>query len=211
MLVSGGLDSAALMRRLLAQGGRVVPLYLRCGLRWEPAELYWLKRFLRAVRSKQLAPLVTLHLPLRSLYGPHWSLTGRGIPGSQSADEAVYLPGRNVLLLTAAAVVCAERRIRRLAIGTLSGNPFGDASPAFFRRMSSCLSGALARPLQVVAPLRRLTKTQLIHAAAEAPLALTFSCLRPRGRRHCGGCNKCAERRRAFRNAGIADPTRYVH
>jgi 7-cyano-7-deazaguanine synthase len=195
----------------LAQGGRVVPLYLRCGLRWEPAELSWLRRFLRAVRSTSLAPLVVVDLPLRSLYGVHWSFTGRRIPGAYSADAAVYLPGRNVLLLTAAAVACAKQRISRLALGTLSGNPFGDASPAFFRRMSACLSEALARPIRITAPLRRLTVAQLARAAAEAPLALTFSCLRPRGRRHCGACNKCAERRRAFRQAGMVDPTEYAH
>ena len=198
------------MRRLLAHGGRVVPLYLRCGLRWEPAELSWLRRFLRAIRSASLAPLVVVDLPLRSLYGSNWSLTGRRIPGARSADAAVYLPGRNALLLTAAAIVCAQRRISRLAIGTLKGNPFGDASPAFFRRMSSGLSQALARPIRIIAPLRRLTKPQLIRSAAGLPLALTYSCLRPRGQAHCGRCNKCAERRRAFRRAGVADPTRYA-
>ena len=198
------------MRRLLFQGGRVIPFYLRCGLRWEPAELYWLRRLLRAPRSPRLDPLVVVDMPLRSLYGSHWSLTGGRIPGGRSADEAVYLPGRNALLLTAAAIVCAKRRIHRLAIGTLKGNPFGDASPAFFRRMSSCLSEALAHPIRIIAPLRRLTKTQLVLAAAGTPMALTYSCLRPRGTRHCGRCNKCAERRRAFRAAGIADPTQYL-
>jgi 7-cyano-7-deazaguanine synthase len=39
---------------------------------------------------------------------------------------------------------------------------------------------------------------------------LTFSCLAPQGRRHCGRCNKCAERKRAFRQAGIPDPTKYA-
>ena len=210
VLVSGGLDSAALMRRLLAQGGRVVPLYLRCGLRWEPAELSWLRRFLRAVRSPRLDSLVIVDMPLRSLYGSHWSLTGRRVPGRRSADAAVYLPGRNALLLTAAAIICTNRGINRLAIGTLKHNPFGDASPSFFRRMSSCLSEALAHPIRVIAPLRRLTKTQLVLAAAGTPMALTYSCLRPHGTRHCGRCNKCAERKRAFHAAGIADPTIYA-
>jgi 7-cyano-7-deazaguanine synthase len=208
-LISGGLDSAILAHRVLAGGGRVVPLYLRTGLIWEPTELYWVKRLLRALRSPRLAPLVVIDLPLRGLYGAHWSLTGRGIPGRRSADAAVYLPGRNALLLTAAGIACAGRRIRRIAIGTLAGNPFGDATPAFFRRLAACLSGALGHPVQIIAPLRRLSKAQLIRAAAGAPLGLTFSCLRPRGRRHCGACNKCAERRRAFRAAGIPDPTRY--
>ena len=43
------------------------------------------------------------------------------------------------------------------------------------------------------------------------PLGLTFSCIAPERGLHCGGCNKCAERQEAFRDAGMADPTRYVH
>jgi 7-cyano-7-deazaguanine synthase len=38
---------------------------------------------------------------------------------------------------------------------------------------------------------------------------LTFSCMRPVDGKHCGTCNKCAERRRAFASAGLSDPTEY--
>ena len=216
VLVSGGLDSAALLTRRLRAGDRVAPLYLRCGLLWEAAELHWLRRFLRSVRSPRLLPLQVLDVPLRSTYGApstslrgpsraqsrdgaHWSLTGRRVPGASSADEAVELPGRNALLLTHAAVLCARRGIATIAIGTLAGNPFGDATPRFFRDLAACLSRALGRRIRVLAPLRRMTKPALIRTTPGVPWALTFSCLRPRGRRHCGRCNKCAERRRAFR------------
>ena len=209
-LVSGGLDSAVLVRRLLKEGRAVLPLYLRCGLAWEAAELYWLRRLLHAVRSPRLDALQVVHAPLGSIYGAHWSLTGRGVPGERSADQAVYLPGRNVLLLTHAAIVFAQRGISTIALGLLRGNPFGDASPRFLRRMAGCLTQALERPIRVRSPLRRLTKSQLVRVAEELPLALTFSCLHPRGHQHCGRCNKCAERRRAFRLAGVADPTRYA-
>ena len=209
-LVSGGLDSAVLLRRLLARGAAVHPLYLRCGLFWEAAERYWLSRFIRAVHAPSLLPLDVIEMPLRSTYRAHWSLTGRRVPGAGSADRAVYLPGRNVLLLSHAAIRCAQRRFSTIALGTLKGNPFSDASPRFFRQFASCLAQALGRPIRVLAPLRRLTKREVIRAAAGLPLHLTFSCLSPRGRRHCGACNKCAERRRAFRAARVPDPTLYA-
>jgi len=41
------------------------------------------------------------------------------------------------------------------------------------------------------------------------PLKLTFSCISPVSGQHCGRCNKCAERRRAFADAGVPDPTDY--
>lgn len=210
VLVSGGLDSAVLVCRLLRQGGRVLPLYMRCGLRWETAELSWLRRFLRAVCSPTLAPLQVVEVPLRSTYGAHWSLTGRRMPGGRSDDRAVYLPGRNVLLLAHAAVVCAQRGVCRIALGLLGGNPFGDASPRFIAGLARCLTQALGQPIQVVTPLRHTAKPALIRAPAGAPLALTFSCLQPQGLRQCGRCNKCAERRRAFRAAQLPDPTPYA-
>jgi len=52
------------------------------------------------------------------------------------------------------------------------------------------------------------------------PLALTLSCMNPRLQEgsdgqvstieHCGTCSKCRERRDAFNEAGINDPTRYA-
>jgi len=210
LLLSGGLDSGILLSRLLARGARVFPLYLRCGLRWEAAELSWICRFLRAVRTPQLLPLHVISLPLDSVYGAHWSLTARRVPGAASDDRAVYLPGRNVLLLSAAAIVCAKRRISSIALGLLKGNPFGDASPIFLRQFERCLTSALGQPIHILTPLRSMRKAQVVRLARGLPLDLTFSCLQPLGLHHCGRCNKCAERQRAFRAAGLSDPTQYV-
>lgn len=202
VLMSGGIDSAVLLRQLLRSGWRAQPLYVRCGLRWEAAEMRWLRRYLRAVRSSRLLPLRVLEVPVRVLYEPHWSLTGRRVPSARSADAAVYLPGRNALLLSAAAIACARQGISTLALGTLGGNPFGDATPRFFARMAQALSLALNHPVRILAPLRRKPKAAWVRAARRLPLQLTFSCLNPRGHRPCGRCNKCAERSRALRQAG---------
>lgn len=209
-LLSGGLDSGVLLDRLLRAGARAVPVYLRCGLSWEDAELYWLRRFLRAVHRRSVAPLVTLELPLGGVYRPHWSVSGRNVPRADSPDAAVYLPGRNVLLVTGAAIFCARHRLSAVALGILRGNPFRDASKRFLTQLAACLSQALGHPIHILMPLAPFHKAQLIRAAEGVPLELTFSCLRPRGRRHCGRCNKCAERARAFRQAGVPDPTDYV-
>ena len=192
VLVSGGLDSAVLLHRVRASYQRVAPVYMRCGLRWETGEQYWLRRYLEAVRAPGLEPLRVVEMPLQSLYGAHWSLTGRGVPSARSADSAVYLPGRNVLLLSAAAILCAQQRLSTVALGILRGNPFGDASPEFLSQMARCLTSALRHPIRVAAPLRRLSKTDVLRLGHRLPLDLTFSCLQPRGRLHCGRCNKCA-------------------
>ena len=137
-------------------------------------------------------------------------MSGRGIPSAASPDAAVYLPGRNLLLIGAAAIYAVDQGASTIALGTLAGNPFGDATPAFFTSLARCVSQALSRSVRILTPLRRMTKAQLITAYPDLPYELTMSCLAPRGGRHCGRCNKCAERRRAFRQARVSDPTRYA-
>ena len=210
-LVSGGLDSYGLVHQLLHERRIVHPLYVRCGLVWEPAEAYWLRRWLSRIRHPDLRPLSALEVPIRSLYGSHWSLTGRGVPSASSADRAVYLPGRNVLLFGHAAIHAVQHRLSTLATGLLAGNPFGDATPRFLDRFAASLSDALGPPVRITAPLRRLTKAHVIRRTPPWLFGLTFSCIHPRGRRHCGRCNKCAERRSAFRRARVEDPTTYAN
>jgi len=195
-LVSGGLDSCALLAHLTTQYRRVYPLYIRQGFVWESAELRWLRRFLRAARLRH-APLTVLELPVGRLLERHWSLTGRNPPGARTADAAVYLPGRNLLLLSLAAVFCEQRRVPVIALGSLGHNPFGDATPRFFRDFGR-LTG-----VRVIAPFRRWDKARVVRRFQHLPLELSFSCLAPRRGRPCGRCNKCAERRRAVQAVGF--------
>jgi 7-cyano-7-deazaguanine synthase len=211
-LVSGGADSAVLSVELLGSFERVYPIYVRFGLRWEETELACLRSFLAEAGADRpgLMPLTVLDEPVGAVYGDHWSASGRhGVPGAETEDGAVYLPGRNVLLAAKAAVWCRVREVEALAFGTLGGNPFPDSTPGFFHDLVSVLNRAMDGRLAILRPFERLTKAEVLRRGAGLPLHLTFSCLDPVGRRHCGRCNKCAERRRAFRAAGLDDRTPY--
>jgi 7-cyano-7-deazaguanine synthase len=209
-LVSGGLDSAVMVALMVDQGVTVQPVYVRTGMMWEVVEYAWLERFLSAIATPRLRPVVPLAFPLADVYASHWSVGGPGVPGFEAPDEAVYLPGRNIILVAKTAVFCALNGINRIALGVLSANPFPDASDAFFAQMSDSLSRGLAHSIQIDRPLQRMKKTDVVGAGAHLPLALTFSCIRPRGETHCGDCNKCAERQRGFAEANVPDPTQYA-
>lgn len=210
VLASGGLDSAVLVHHLLGQGLRVQPFYIRSQLFWQQAEQAALERFLTAVTAPGLEPLVTLELPLDDLYAGHWSLTGRDVPAADTPDEAVYLPGRNALLIVKAALWCQLHGIGRLALAPLGNNPFDDASGEFFASLQAALGRMGLQPLEIVRPFGELSKRQVMELGRGLPLELTFSCISPREQLHCGVCNKCAERRSAFRSADFADLTRYA-
>ena len=174
------------------------------------AELPAAERFLRALASPQLAEMVILELPLKDLYGDHWSVTGRGIPDAVSPDDAVYLLGRNALLVIKAALWCRLHEIDRLALAVLRSNPFSDSTPAFFDDFESALSRATGGRVHIIRPFAGLDKREVMHLGREQPLELTFSCIAPAAGLHCGRCNKCAERSAAFRLIGADDPTEYA-
>jgi 7-cyano-7-deazaguanine synthase len=210
VLTSGGLDSAILCAQLLADFGRVVPIYVRSGLSWEDAEMASLERFLAAVKADGLASLVVLEEPIADVYGSHWSTGGEAVPGSESDDTAVYLPGRNILLTAKAAIWCQLANVDALALGVLASNPFPDSTAEFFDMLQGLLNRALGGKLRLVRPFDRLQKIDVLLRGKHLPLHLTFSCIEPRDGLHCGRCNKCAERKNAFQSAGIVDLTSYA-
>lgn len=211
VLVSSGLDSAVLLAHEATQYD-VRPVYVRSGLAWEGAELRMLSRLLMSPVYAGLGPLAVVDLPVADVYpADHWALTGTP-PAYDTPDEDVYLIGRNLTLLSKAGIVAARADARRIVLGPLAGNPFPDATPAFFAAMAEALSRGLAHALTIAAPFSTLHKDQVIELGARlgVPFELTLSCMNPVDERHCGRCSKCRERRDAFAEAAVEDPTPYA-
>ena len=209
VLASGGLDSCILLSHLLAQGRTVFPFYVRSGLVWQEEELRHLRRYLQRIDNPRLRELVSFDLPLRDLYGSHWSVSGEGVPGTSTPDDAVYLPGRNILLTIKPVLWCEQHGVGELALATLRSNPFADASDEFFAAYQAALDRGGAGRVRIVRPFAAFEKREVMHLGRSFPLEETFSCISPAGGLHCGRCNKCAERKAAFSRAEMRDLTVY--
>jgi 7-cyano-7-deazaguanine synthase len=219
VLLSGGLDSAVLLAEEAARGD-VQPIYVSVGLAWEGAERQTIARLLQSgVLGSSVQPLAALAVDMTDIYpSGHWAVEGRP-PGYHTPDKDVYLPGRNIVLLSKAGVYCATAHIGRLILGTLDHNPFPDATPVFRSAMASALSAGLEHALQIDAPYANVRKADVIRrgVALGLPLELTLSCMNPVPQgppalpRHCGLCSKCRERHDAFLEVGISDPTVYAN
>ena len=212
VLFSGGLDSAVLLA-MAAGRGPAQPIYVRAGLAWEAAELAIAGQLFRAgARRGRVLPLVTLGVDMRDVYpASHWAIRGEA-PGFDTPDEDVYIDGRNIVLLSKASVFMARAGITRVLMGTLAGNPFPDASRAFFDAMQSALSTGLGAPIEIEAPLSSMHKEDVIRRGVElgVPFEFTLSCMQPVGGLHCGRCSKCRERRDGFIGAEVVDRTPYA-
>ena len=212
VLFSGGLDSAVLLAKEQRDHSPAQPVHVRSGFAWEDEERYAIDRLLEHPAFTGVSPVRSLAVDLRDVYPPdHWAIAGTP-PAYDTPDEDVYLEGRNITLISKAAVLCARLRIHRLALGPLANNPFPDASQSFFDTMARAMSLGTGRDLAVVTPLTSLHKDDVIRLGAElgVPMELSMSCMNPGNHIHCGACSKCRERRDAFAAAGVPDRTAYA-
>ena len=210
ILVSGGLDSAILLADMVNHKfPKVWPVFVQCGLYWEKTELEYLKRFIHAIKAPNLAELIILDVPVGDLYKDHWSLTGINVPDEKSPDEAVFLPGRNVLLTAKALLWCNLNQVKSLSLAVLESNPFPDATDSFFLTMEQAINESVSGNVKLLRPYAGMHKTDVLKIGRNAPLEHTFSCIYPINGMHCGKCNKCAERKNGFSQASMKDPTSY--
>lgn len=104
-----------------------------------------------------------------------------------------------------------------VAFGAHSGDHaiYPDCRPEFFTLIEAAMKagneGHIVADFQLVAPFLQLTKADIVREGArlDVPFKLTWSCYEG-GELHCGACGTCVERREAFDEAGVADPTLYA-
>jgi len=210
VLLGGGVESTVIVSRLLADGNVVQPIRVNCGLIWDAAESRSVQRFYAALTCDKLLPLIEIDLPLGGFLVPHWAVTGIGIPQADDETARLEIPLRNLTLLAFAVQRLSHLPRITIATGTTADNSFRDGSRAYFDQCQTLLSLETGRPVTIITPFIKQTKTQVIREADPVALAMSFSCVNPNGDGHCGACIKCGRRRAAFVAASVPDPTAYA-
>lgn len=137
------------------------------------------------------------------------------IPDADYATEnmtATVVPFRNGIMLSIAAGIAESRGLKRVLIANHSGDHtiYPDCRPGFISAMSEATRRGTYPGIVVDAPFTNLTKAEIARqgSAAGADFSLTYSCYKG-GEHHCGKCATCRERRQAFVDAELPDPTVY--
>ncbi|TAH39344.1 MAG: 7-cyano-7-deazaguanine synthase QueC [Planctomycetota bacterium] len=209
VLLSGGLDSAAVAAWMAREGFQVVALTVDYGQRHR-AELEASRRVAVALR---VAEHVILPVDLRKVGGS--ALTAElpvpkaaGPLAPVAADIPVtYVPARNLLFLSLAAGLAEARGAQDIGIGVnaLDYSGYPDCRPEFLRAFEEAANlgtraGAEGRRFRVHAPLVDLRKVEILRLARElgVPVDLTLSCYDPGSAGNpCGRCDACRLRARA--------------
>jgi len=209
VLTSGGIVSLALLEYCADKFGSVVPIYIQSGFRCEEAELFWLKKLLRNRKTDNVESLEILSLPLRDAYQSHWSVTGVKVPSGKDRFKDTYLPGRDILLLSKAALFSAFQGASASAVG-FSKSHFSNGPTNVVRsQIGDLISRSLDTHVTIVAPFESKRREEILFDIRGLGFEYTFSCLNPKGYQHCGDCYKCHERKICFFKTGITDKTHY--
>jgi 7-cyano-7-deazaguanine synthase len=217
VLLSGGLDSAAVLAWMRREGYACHALSFRYGQRHgvELARAEELARALGAVEHK------TTEIDLRAFGGS--ALTADiAVPKDRAEGEIAhgvpitYVPARNTIFLAFALAFAETIGSSDLAIGVnaidYSGYP--DCRPEFiaaFERLANLATASATEEgarFKIHTPLQHLTKAGIVKLALElgVPVGRTLSCYDPLpDGTPCGHCDACQLRRKGFAEAGVAD------
>jgi len=216
VLLSGGMDSAAVVAMAQEQGFEVYALSVRYGQR-HTSEL---DAATRVAAALQVAGHKVVDVDLRSIGGS--ALTADiDVPEAGGAGIPVtYVPARNTIMLSLALGWAEVLGANDLFCGVnavdYSGYP--DCRPEFISAFEALANlatkaGVEGAGIRVHAPLQYLSKAQI---AAEGQrlgvdFGLTVSCYQAdQDGRACGQCDACQLRADGFTAAGMADPTQYA-
>jgi 7-cyano-7-deazaguanine synthase len=220
VLLSGGMDSATAAAVALDRGFEVYALSFRYGQR-HATELDAAKRVAERLGLRRH---VVLDIDLRAFGGS--ALTGdlevpKDTPLERigSGIPATYVPARNTIFLAFALGWAETLGAADIFIGAnaLDYSGYPDCRPEYieaFERMANLATraGVEGGHLRIHAPLISLSKAGIIRLGSGlgVEFALTWSCYDPTPEgTACGRCESCTLRRKGFREAGVADPTRY--
>jgi 7-cyano-7-deazaguanine synthase len=211
-IYSGGLDSTVLLYHLRSQGHMLRALGIDYGQRH--------RRELDAARAMaeplgieyRIVDLSSLR-PL--LAGSSQTSSDVAVPEGHYTEESMkrtVVPNRNMIMLSIAIGWAVSLRYDAVAYAAHGGDHtiYPDCRPAFVEAMNRVAGLCDWHAVRVISPFAEKTKTDLVRIGAEldVPFALTWSCYKG-GERHCGRCGTCVERREAFTQAGVYDPTDY--
>jgi 7-cyano-7-deazaguanine synthase len=137
------------------------------------------------------------------------------IPNGNYDEEnmkSTVVPFRNGIMLSIACGLAESRGLKRVLIANHGGDHaiYPDCRPEFIHAMDAAMRAGTYINVEIAAPYTNLTKADLVRRGAKLGIdyGQTYSCYRG-GEKHCGTCGTCTERREAFQEAGIADPTIY--
>lgn len=212
---SGGLDSTALLFHLLKQGYRVEAINFSYGSKHNAQERAAAQRIYEHCDLKDRVGLTLIDIDL-SCFRSALLAGGADIPEGHYAAENMkqtVVPFRNAIMLSYAVGLAESLEIDAVTLGAHAGDHtiYPDCRPEFLHHFNEAARLGTWAGVRIIAPYAHMTKGDVARIGeieCGAPLSMTWTCYKG-GKKHCGKCGACVERKEAFAFANIVDFTMY--
>ncbi len=208
VVLSGGPDSATVAYWANKQGYQLYPITFKYGQ--------------IAVKETESAQKIAATLgtstkiidlsALKNIFGDVTSLCNTAIPLTSEFTSPIIVPFRNGIFLSAAVAYAVSVGADKIFYGAQgSDEPFyPDCRREFYQAFEKAARLGTCQEISIQAPFSDMHKSDVIKKGKElrVPFELTWSCYLD-GDKHCGKCESCVNRKKAFQEAGITDPARY--
>jgi 7-cyano-7-deazaguanine synthase len=208
IVLSGGLDSATVAYWAQKQGYKIYPITFKYGQ--------------IAVKETELAQKIAKNLgtttkiidlsALKDIFSGSTALVNRDIPLTTEFSTPIIVPFRNAIFLSTAIAYAVTVGAKKIFYGAQGSDEafYPDCRREFYEAFENAARLGTCEEISIEAPFIDRKKADLLRAGAElgVPFEQTWSCYLDSSN-HCGKCESCVNRKKAFKEAGITDPTKY--
>ncbi len=168
----------------------------------------------REIAQKLAIPIKVIDFSsLKEIFTGVTSLVDEKISLTPNFSTPIIVPFRNAIFLSAAVAYAASVGAMWVFYGAQGSDAqnYPDCRREFYEAFEKAAQLGTDSKIHIEAPFSEITKAQLIQNGTKmgVPFELTWSCYRD-GKLHCGTCESCINRKRAFKEAKIYDPTEYA-
>jgi 7-cyano-7-deazaguanine synthase len=213
VLCSGGMDSVTALYWARDEHHVVAAVSFNYGAKHNPREIPFAVEHARSIGTRH--EIITLDFVNR-LFASNLLQSGGEIPeGHYEAEnmKQTVVPFRNAIMLSIACGFAESVGAEGLVIAAHGGDHaiYPDCREEFMRAMGDAMRLGTYAGVKLLRPFIALNKARIAAEGARlgVDFARTWSCYKGAAV-HCGKCGTCVERREAFAQAGIPDPTVYA-
>jgi 7-cyano-7-deazaguanine synthase len=215
LIYSGGLDSTVLLYKLFEIDKREVTcINFNYGSKHNIRERIAAKEFCERLN----VPICFIDLPFirdrfkSSLLIDSFDPIPKGGYKEESMKSTV-VPFRNGIMLSIAAGFAESIGYDVVALANHAGDHhiYPDCRPEFISAMSFAIQTGTYKKIDILSPFCSYTKGEIVSIGESlcVPFESTWTCYEGKDI-HCGTCGACNERKEAFKEANIQDPTVYM-
>jgi 7-cyano-7-deazaguanine synthase len=208
VVLSGGPDSAVVAYWAKKEGYELYPITFNYG-QIAVKETASAQKIAESLGTK--TKIVDLSA-LKSVFGDVTSLCNTNIPLTSEFSQPIIVPFRNAIFLSVAVSYAVSVGADKIFYGAHgSDEPFyPDCRREFYEAFEKAAKLGTGENIIIKAPFSGKRKSEVIKKGAEVgvPFEFTWSCYLD-AEKHCNKCESCVNRKKAFQEAGIPDPTEY--